>query len=161
MDRINVRPKAHPLAGIFENVKLVIAAFNETENTLPRAQFSARTPAEIAGAVCFSISPVIVGVVSAGLVPSITAPVPLEVVTPVPPDKTASVAESPAAVPVLFWFKTGKSAAIAIDGAPVVVVFFSMPVASPDINTPLILTTVSAVLPVASPVCVALETRPL
>ena len=126
---------------------------------MPKAQLSARTPAEIVGAVLTSFNPVIVGVVSAGLVPSITAPVPLEVVTPVPPDKTASVAESPAAVPELFWFKTGKSAATAIDGTPVVVVFFSMPVASPDINTPLIFTTVKAVEPVASPVCVALLTK--
>ena len=49
-----------------------------------------------------------VGVTSVGLVASALAPEPVEVVTPVPPDKTASVAESPAAVPVLFWFKVGK-----------------------------------------------------
>ena len=100
-----------------------------------------------------------IGVTSVGLVASALAPLPVEVVTPVPPEATASVAESPAAVPELFWFKTGKSAATAIDGAPVVVVFFSMPVASPDINTPLIFTTVKAVEPVASPVCVALDTK--
>jgi len=164
--KINVRPKAEPLAGIFEKVKLVTAAFSETANTLPKAQFKAKTPAEIAGAVCFSISPVIVGVVSAGevaktlapvpvssviiairlalvgvarnvaapvprpltpvdigrpvqlvsvplvgvpskgvtsvgLVASALAPLPVEVVTPVPPDKTASVALKDAAEPVI------------------------------------------------------------
>jgi len=66
MARINVRPKAEPLAGIFEKVKLVTAAFSETANTLPSAQFNAKTPAEIVGAVFTSINPVIVGVVSAG-----------------------------------------------------------------------------------------------
>ena len=49
--------------------------------------------------------------------------------------------------------------AVAMLGTPVVVVFFKIPVASPDIRTPLILTTVSAVEPVASPVCVALDTK--
>ena len=60
-----VRPNAFPVVGILENVMLVIAAFNDTANTLPKAQFKANTPAEIAGAVCFSINPVIVGVVNA------------------------------------------------------------------------------------------------
>ena len=54
--------------------------------------------------------------------------------------------------------RVGKSAATAIEGAPVVVVFLRMPVAKPDINTPFILTTVKAVDPVASPVWVALVT---
>ena len=49
--------------------------------------------------------------------------------------------------------------AVAMLGAPVEVVFFKMPVARPDINTPLIATTVKAVEPVASPVCVALDTK--
>jgi len=60
-----VRPNAFSVVGILENVMLVIDAFNDTANTLPLAQFKANTPAEIAGAVCFSISPVIVGVVNA------------------------------------------------------------------------------------------------
>jgi len=47
------------------------------------------------------------------------------------------------------------SAAVAILGTPVPVVFLSIPVVSPDNATPFILTTVSAVEPVASPVCVA------
>ena len=66
MARINVSPKAEPLAGILLKVKLVTDAFNETANTLPKAQFSASAPAEIAGAVFVSTRPVIVGVVSAG-----------------------------------------------------------------------------------------------
>ena len=48
------------------------------------------------------------GVTSVGLVASAFAPEPVEVVTPVPPDKTASVAESPAAVPEVFWLSVGK-----------------------------------------------------
>ena len=54
-------------------------------------------------------------------------------VTPVPPEATAKVAESPAAVPEVFWFKVGKSAATAIDNAPVVVVLFTIPVAKADV----------------------------
>ena len=50
--------------------------------------------------------------------------------------------------------------AIAIDGCPVVVVFFNKPVESDASDTPLILTTVRATLPVASPVWVALLTSP-
>ena len=100
------------------------------------------------------------GVISVGVLARTTAPEPVEEVCPVPPDATASVADNPAAVPVVFWFKVGKSAATAIDGAPVVVVFLSIPVARPDINTPLIFTTVNAVDPVASPVWVTLLTNP-
>ena len=42
------------------------------------------------------------GVTSVGLVESTTEPVPVEVVTPVPPEVTAKVADKPAAVPVVF-----------------------------------------------------------
>jgi hypothetical protein len=42
----------------------------------------------------------------------------------------------------------GKSAATAIDGTPVVVVFLRMPVARPDSAVPLILVTVAASAPV-------------
>ena len=38
-----------------------------------------------------------------------------------------------AALPVVFWFNVGKSAATAIDNAPVVVVDFKMPVVSADV----------------------------
>ena len=61
-----MRPKADPLAGMFEKVKLVTEAFKDTWNTFPKAQSSASAPAEIVGAVFTSINPVIVGVVSAG-----------------------------------------------------------------------------------------------
>ena len=61
-----------------------------------------------------------------------------------------------AADPVVFWFSVGKSPATAIDGTPVVVVFFRMPVARLDRRVPLMPTTVTAPDPVASPVCVAL-----
>ena len=97
-----VKPYAVPVVGMLEKVMLVIAAFKLTANTLPEAQFKANTPAEIAGAVLVSFSPVIVGVVSAGLVASAFAPDPVEVVTPVPPDKTASVADKDAAEPEVF-----------------------------------------------------------
>ena len=43
-----------------------------------------------------------IGVVSVGLVDSTTLPEPVDVVTPVPPLATASVADKPAAVPVVF-----------------------------------------------------------
>lgn len=51
------------------------------------------------------------GVTNVGLVDKTTLPEPVEVVTPVPPDATASVADNPAAVPVVFWFSVGTSAA--------------------------------------------------
>jgi hypothetical protein len=72
--------------------------------------------------------------------------------TPVPPLAGATIPVTLAAVPVVLWFNVGKSAATAIDGTPVVVVFFKIPVAKPAKEVPLILTTVSAVDPVASPV---------
>ena len=49
--------------------------------------------------------------------------------------------------------------AVAMLGAPVEVVFFNSPVANPLIRTPLIATTAKAVEPVASPVCVAFDTK--
>jgi len=55
-----------------------------------------------------SVKPVNVGVVSVGLVDKTTLPVPVEVVTPVPPEATARVADKPAAVPVVFWFSVGN-----------------------------------------------------
>ena len=45
--------------------------------------------------------------VSAGLAERTVLPVPVEVVTPVPPLATANVAERPAAVPEVFWLKVG------------------------------------------------------
>ena len=96
-----VIPYAVPVVGIFEKVMLVIAAFSETWNTLPLAQFKANTPDAIVGAVLTSFNPVMVGVVSAGDVASAFAPDPVEVVTPVPPDATASVALKDAAEPVI------------------------------------------------------------
>jgi len=49
-----------------------------------------------------------IGVTSVGLVLSTLLPDPVEVVTPVPPDATASVADSDAADPVVFWLSVGK-----------------------------------------------------
>ena len=49
-----------------------------------------------------------------------------------------------AALPVVLWFSVGKSPATAILGTPVDVVFFRMPVASPERLTPFIFTTVTA-----------------
>jgi hypothetical protein len=57
-----------------------------------------------------------------------------------------------AALPAVFWFSIGKSAAIAIEGTPVPVVFLRIPVPSVDRSVPLIPTTVRPVAPVASPV---------
>jgi len=66
MASAKVRPKALPVVGMLEKVKLVIAAFSETANTFPKVQSNANTPEEIVGAVLTSIKPVIVGVVIAG-----------------------------------------------------------------------------------------------
>ena len=51
------------------------------------------------------------GVTNVGLVDKTLLPEPVEVVTPVPPEATAKVADRPAAVPVVFWFSVGMSAA--------------------------------------------------
>lgn len=75
--KARVKPYAVPDAGIFEKVIEVIAALSETWNTLPLAQFKASTPLEIVGAVLTSFNPVIVGVVSAGLVAKTFAPEPV------------------------------------------------------------------------------------
>ena len=57
-----------------------------------------------------------------------------------------------AALPVVFWFRIGKSPAMAIEGTPVPVVFFSIPVPSPAREVPLIFCTVLApAVPVTSP----------
>jgi hypothetical protein len=48
------------------------------------------------------------GVTSVGLVERTTEPEPVDVVTPVPPLFTARVADSPAAVPLVFWFRVGN-----------------------------------------------------
>ena len=50
-----------------------------------------------------------IGVTNVGLVERTTLPVPVLVVTPVPPEATARVVERPAAVPVVFWFHVGTA----------------------------------------------------
>ena len=65
---------------------------------------------------------------------------------------TLPAAVAVAALPVVSWFRTGKSAATAMLGTPVTVVFFRMPVSSPARETRLSLpTTVAAWVPVTSP----------
>jgi hypothetical protein len=49
-----------------------------------------------------------IGVTSVGEVDKTTLPVPVLVVTPVPPEATARVVDKPAAVPVVFWLKVGQ-----------------------------------------------------
>ena len=75
--KAKVIPKAFPVVGIFEIVNVVIAAFNETANTLPSEQFSVSVPDEIAGAVFVSMRLVIVAVVSVGEVAKTFAPLPV------------------------------------------------------------------------------------
>ena len=48
------------------------------------------------------------GVVKVGEVLNTLLPEPVDVVTPVPPEATANVADKPAAVPVVFWFSVGN-----------------------------------------------------
>jgi hypothetical protein len=63
------------------------------------------------------------------------------------------------ALPVVLWFRVGKSAAMAIDGTPVAVVFLTMPVAREDIWTLLIFVTLrTPLVSVTSPVWVMFET---
>ncbi len=55
------------------------------------------------------------------------------VVWPVPPLAIATTPVTFAAVPVVFWLRVGKSAAIAMLRTPVPVVDFKIPVASADV----------------------------
>ena len=74
------------------------------------------------------------------------------VVEPVPPLAMANVPVTLAAVPVVFWLSVGKSAATAMLGTPVVVVFINIPVARPAMEVPLICsTTLAPCVPVTSP----------
>jgi len=70
---------------------------------------STEPPSVMANTV--SVKPVNVGVVNDGLAERTTEPVPVEDVTPVPPFATATVPVTFAAVPVVFWFNVGMSAA--------------------------------------------------
>jgi hypothetical protein len=60
------------------------------------------------------------GVTNVGLFDNTVLPVPVEVVTPVPPEATARVADKPAAVPVVFWFNVGNVQFVKVpeDGVP-------------------------------------------
>ena len=73
----SVIPKAEPVVGMLLMVNVVIAAFNETANTLPSEQFSVSVPLEIVGAVFVSTKLVIVAVVSVGEVAKTASPVPV------------------------------------------------------------------------------------
>ena len=75
--KARVIPKAFPVVGMLLMVNVVIAAFNETANTLPSEQFSVSVPDEIAGAVFVSTKLVIVAVVSVGLVAKTASPLPV------------------------------------------------------------------------------------
>ena len=75
--KAKVIPNAFPVVGIFEIVSVVIAAFNETANTLPSEQFKVSVPLDIVGAVFVSTKLVIVAVVSVGEVAKTFAPVPV------------------------------------------------------------------------------------
>ena len=76
---VNARviPKAFPVVGMLEIVSVVIAAFNETANTLPSAQFKVSVPLDIVGAVFVSMRLVIVALVSAGDPLKTASPVPV------------------------------------------------------------------------------------
>lgn len=60
------------------------------------------------------------GVTNVGLFDNTVLPVPVEVVTPVPPEATARVTDKPAAVPVVFWFNVGNVQFVKVpeDGVP-------------------------------------------
>ena len=75
--KAKVIPKAFPVVGMLLMVSVVIAAFNETANTLPSEQFRVSVPDEIAGAVFVSTKLVIVAVVSVGEVAKTASPLPV------------------------------------------------------------------------------------
>ena len=75
--KASVIPKAFPVVGMLLMVSVVIAAFNETANTLPSEQFKVSVPLEIAGAVFVSTRLVMVAVVSVGLVAKTASPDPV------------------------------------------------------------------------------------
>ena len=75
--KARVIPKAFPVVGMLLMVSVVIAAFNETANTLPSEQFRVSVPDEIAGAVFVSMRLVIVALVSAGDPLKTASPVPV------------------------------------------------------------------------------------
>ena len=75
--KARVIPNAFPVVGMLLMVSVVIAAFNETANTLPSEQFKVSVPLEIVGAVFVSTKLVIVAVVSVGLVAKTASPVPV------------------------------------------------------------------------------------
>ena len=95
------------------------------------------------------------------LAPSVVAPRAVRAVAavldPVPPFAIATIPVTFADVPEVFWFNVGKSAATAIDGTPVPVVFLRIPVPNEDINVPLIFVTVA----VRTPVLLAAVTSPV
>jgi hypothetical protein len=95
------------------------------------------------------------------LAPSVVAPRAVRAVAavfaPVPPFAIATIPVTFAAVPEVFWFNVGKSAATAIEGTPVPVVFLRIPVPNEDINVPLIFVTVA----VRTPVLLAAVTSPV
>lgn len=64
----SVTANAVPLVGTFVKDNVVMFAFKATEKTFPVEQSIVSVPEEIAGAVCVSLSPVIVPVVIVGLV---------------------------------------------------------------------------------------------
>ena len=75
--KAKVIPKAFPVVGMLLMVSVVIAAFNETANTLPSEQFSVSVPLDIVGAVFVSTRLVIVAVVRVGLVAKTASPDPV------------------------------------------------------------------------------------
>ena len=66
----------------------------------------------------------------------------------VPVTSPSRLPEKLTAVPVVSWLSVGKSAATAIEGTPVEVVFLRIPVERPDSAVPFILVTVDVSTPV-------------
>ena len=83
----------------------------------------------------------------------VITPEPMDVAFPIEvtgPVKFALVV-TVAALPVVFWLSIGKSPATAMDGTPVTVVFFRMPVASPANDVLFIAVTVEVAVTLAVP----------
>jgi hypothetical protein len=138
-------------------VTLAVLAVISLDNAVLSIDFSTTDQEGAAAPLDFNTAPLAPDVSIAVLLLAVwygTAPV-------APPAMLVAVVASVAvaALPVVDWFSVGKSAATAIDGAPVLVVFLRMPVARPAIEMPLILPTVRTPdASVTSPVWVAFET---
>ena len=144
---------ATPISGVTRIGELSITNFDPVpvcEATLVALPTLVIGPVRLAFVVTVAALPVTLPAIGAVTVNPVN--VPTEVMAGCAAVVTVPAVVAVAALPVVFWFRIGKSAATAIDGTPVPVVFFNIPVDKPDREVPLIFCTVLApAVPVTSP----------